>query len=204
MVYPAARPNGLSVIACPGGAYQFLSMGQEGHMMAQWFNALGITYAVLKYRMPNQGHHEVPLSDVEQAIRLLHTQAAHWKIKQVGVLGSSAGGHLASTAATHLKGEYVPDFQILLYPVITMDADYTHAGTRQELLGNTPDENLIKRYSNEKQVSAQTPPAFILHCADDTTVPARNSIEYFLALQQHHVPTALHIYPRDGRDQCRQ
>ncbi len=198
MVYPAARPNGLSVIACPGGAYHFLSMGQEGHMMAQWFNALGITYAVLKYRMPNQGHHDIPLSDVEQAIRLLHTHAEQWEITQIGVLGSSAGGHLASTAATHLKGENAPDFQILLYPVITMDEEYTHEGTRKELLGNAPNEEQVWLYSNEKQVTAQTPPAFILHCTDDTTVPVRNSIAYFLALQQHHIPTSMHIYPNGG------
>lgn len=198
MIYPASNPNGLAVIACPGGAYTFLSMGQEGHLMAQWFNALGITYAVLKYRMPNNGHYEVPLTDAQRAICLMREHASEWNISKVGILGSSAGGHLASTAATHFMKENRPDFQILLYPVITMDATCTHKGTRKQLLGEQPSDEWVKYYSNELQVTPETPPAFILHCSDDKVVPVVNSVNYYLALKKNNVSAALHIYPKGG------
>lgn len=198
IVYPAARPNGLAVIACPGGGYAFLSMGQEGRDMAQWFNSLGITYAVLKYRMPNKGHHAVPLNDALQAVRLMRRQAERWGVAKIGIMGASAGGHVASAAATHFTEDSRPDFQILLYPVVTMDEGFTHKGSRTELLGDMPSEELVKFYSNELQVTPQTPPAFILHCTDDKTVPVENSLMYYQALKKNGVSVALHIYPRGG------
>ena len=193
-VYPAARPNGQAIVACPGGAYCFLAMNHEGHDMAAWMNAQGITYAVLKYRLPN-GQHDVPLSDVHQAMRLMREHATEWKFQKVGIMGSSAGGHLASTAATHYTTDTRPDFQILFYPVVSMDTSITHKDSRANLLGQNPSEELDNLYSNEKQVTADTPPAFIMHCSDDTCVPVQNSVNYYLALTQNHVPASLHIYP---------
>lgn len=196
-VYPAAKPNGLSIVACPGGGYARLAMDHEGHDMAAWFNAQGITYAVLKYRMPN-GHHDVPLSDALQAIRLMRAHADEWHIGKVGIMGSSAGGHLACTAATHFTPDSRPDFQILFYPVVTMNLDNCHRGSRENLLGKTPSDEQVKLYSNELQVTEQTPPAFIMHSSDDRTVPVSNSVNYYLALVNHKVSASLHTYPIGG------
>lgn len=198
IVYPASVPNGLAVVDCPGGAYSFLSMRQEGVDMAPWFNALGITYVVLKYRMPNMGHYQASLSDVQQAIKIMKTHDKDWQIRKVGVMGASAGGHLASTAATHYDEASRPDFQILLYPVITMKEGKTHAGSKLQLLGKNPSDELVQKFSNEEQVTPNTPPAFILHCFDDPVVPVMNSIDYFTALQKNKVSASLHIYPRGG------
>lgn len=180
-VYPAEKGNGLSVVACPGGGYSILAMHHEGTDMAAWFNSQGITYAVLRYRMPN-GHDEVPLSDVHQAIRVMRSHADDWQVKKVGVMGASAGGHLASTAATHFDAETRPDFQILFYPVISMDPKINHRGSRINLLGQNPSAEKVREYSNELQVTPQTPPAFIMHSSDDTAVPVANSLNYFQAL----------------------
>ena len=199
-VYRAEHPNGMAVIMCPGGGYARLAMSHEGHDMAPWFNTQGITYVVLKYRMPN-GHREVPFSDVEQAIRLGRQHAAEWNINpaKVGIMGASAGGHLASTLATHYTSkETRPDFQILLYPVITMDANFTHAGSRENLITKNPSADLIAKYSNELQVNAQTPQAFIALSSDDKAVLPQNSINYYLALLKHNVPATMHIYPTGG------
>lgn len=199
-VYRAENPNGMAVIMCPGGGYARLAMNHEGHDMAPWFNTQGITYVVLKYRMPN-GHKEVPFSDVEQAIRLVRQHAAEWNINpaKVGIMGASAGGHLASTLATHYTSkETRPDFQILLYPVITMDANFTHAGSRENLITKNPSADLIAKYSNELQVNAQTPQAFIALSSDDKAVLPQNSINYYLALLKHNVPVTMHIYPTGG------
>ncbi len=198
-VYPASHPNGMAVIACPGGGYQHLAMNHEGHDMAAWFNAQGITFAVLKYRMPN-GHNEVPLSDAQEAIRIMKSHADEWKINpnKVGIMGASAGGHLASTAATHYDNETKPAFQILLYPVISMDPSISHGGSRKNLLGDSPSGNLINKYSNELQVTQNTPPAFIALSSDDRTVPPANSIRYYEALIANKVPTTMHIYPIGG------
>ena len=199
-VYRAEHPNGMAVIMCPGGGYARLAMNHEGHDMAPWFNTQGITYVVLKYRMPN-GHKEVPFSDVEQAIRLVRQHAAEWNINpaKVGIMGASAGGHLASTLATHYTSkETRPDFQILLYPVITMDANFTHAGSRENLITKNPSADLIAAYSNELQVNAQTPQAFIALSSDDKAVLPQNSINYYLALLKHNVPATMHIYPTGG------
>lgn len=196
-VYPAAKPNGLSIVACPGGGYARLAMDHEGHDLAAWFNAQGITYAVLKYRMPN-GHHDVPLSDALQAIRLMRAHADEWHIRKVGIMGSSAGGHLASTAATHFTSDSRPDFQILFYPVVTMDLSYCHKGSRDNLLGETPTDEQVKLYSNELQVTENTPPAFLMHSSNDNAVPVANSLNYYQALVNHKVSASLHTYPIGG------
>ena len=195
-VYLPSNPNGMAIVACPGGGYAGLAIEHEGTDMADWFNAQGITYAVLKYRMPN-GHNDVPLSDAHQAIRLMKQHASEWGIRQIGIMGSSAGGHLASTAATHFDEETRPDFQILFYPVITM-RESTHAGSRENLLGKQPDPTLIEEFSNELQVTPQTPPAFIMHSSDDRSVPIANSLKYTEALVENGVPVSLHVYPVGG------
>ena len=195
-IYPAKKPNGQAIVACPGGGYAGIATTHEGHDMAAWFNTQGITYAVLHYRMP-YGKHEVPLSDAHQAIRYLRKNADKWGIQTVGIMGSSAGGHLASTAATHFTAETRPDFQILFYPVVTM-GEFTHQGSKNNLLGMNPSEELVKLYSNELQVNEQTPPAFIMHSSDDTAVPVQNTINYYLAMCKHGVPASVHFYPVGG------
>ena len=195
-IYPARNPNGQAIIACPGGGYAGIATTHEGHAMAAWFNTQGITYAVLHYRMP-YGKHEIPLSDAHQAIRYMRKHADKWGNKQLGIMGSSAGGHLASTAATHFTKETRPDFQILFYPVVTM-TDYTHKGSKNNLLGKNPSEELVKLYSNELQVTKRTPPAFIMHSSDDTAVPVLNSINYYLAMCKYGVSATMHLYPVGG------
>lgn len=199
-VYKADKPNGMAIIMCPGGGYARLAMNHEGHDMAPWLNAQGITYIVLKYRMPN-GHYEVPLSDAEQAIRLVRQHAKEWNIRpdRIGIMGASAGGHLAASLATlYSSNETRPDFQILFYPVISMVPGVTHGGSRQNLLGNNPSQELEDRYTLEKQVNERTPQAFIMLSADDGAVPPANGIHYFEALLQHQVPATLHVYPTGG------
>lgn len=199
-VYPASCPNGIAVIMCPGGGYNGLAMNHEGHDMASWFNEQGITYVVLKYRMPNC-HHEVPLSDAEQAICLIRQHAAEWGVipHRVGIMGASAGGHLAASLATLYSSDRVrPDFQILFYPVVSMQEGITHSGSRRNLLGEYPSLDLEQKYSLERQVSAHTPQAFIMLSSDDVTVLPANSIRYFFALCSHQVPVSLHVYPEGG------
>ena len=170
-VYPAKESNGLAIVMCPGGGYSHLAMNHEGYDMANWFNSQGITYAVLTYRMPN-GNNEVPLSDAQQALRIMRQHAKEWNIQKLGIMGASAGGHLASTAATHFTdAETRPDFQILFYPVIT---------------------------SNELQVTPETPQAFIMHSSDDGAVPVANSVNYYTALVKNGVSASLHTYPVGG------
>ena len=196
-VYPAKEGNGMAIVACPGGGYTHLAMNHEGHDLANWFNSQGITYAVLTYRMPN-GNNEVPLSDAQQALRIMRQHAAEWNLQQVGIMGSSAGGHLASTAATHFTDvETRPDFQILLYPVVTM-LQNTHGGSRNELLGKSPTTEQIRHFSNELQVTSDTPQAFIVLSSDDGAVPPSNGVNYYLALQKNNVPASLHVYPTGG------
>lgn len=199
-VYCAEKPNGTAVIMCPGGGYYLLAMNHEGHDMAPWFNSQGITYVVLKYRMPN-GHQEVPLSDAEQAIRMVREHAATWNIypHQIGIMGASAGGHLAASLATLYSSEETrPDFQILFYPVISMQEGITHGGSRTNLLGKNPSKELEQKYTLEKQVNERTPKAFIMLSSDDDAVPPTNSIHYYLALLEHKVPASLHAYPIGG------
>lgn len=193
------KATGRAVIALPGGGYGHLAYNHEGYDFAPFFNEQGIAYIVLKYRMP-YAHREVPYSDVEEAIRLAKQHAKEWNIKtdDIGIMGSSAGGHLASTMATHYKPDTRPAFQILLYPVITMDSSYTHKGSRKNLLGVNPSDSLINAYSNEKQVTKETPRAFIIFCGDDKTVPVTNGVNYYSALNKAGVPATLIIYPTGG------
>ena len=155
LVYPAQNPNGMAIICCPGGGYAHLAMAHEGYDMADWMNAQGITFAVLKYRMPN-GHKNIPLSDAEQAMQIIKQHAKEWNVntQKIGIMGSSAGGHLAATTA-NMAAER-PAFQILLYPVISMGDD-THKGSRERLLGKEPSESDIQAYSMELQVNKETP-----------------------------------------------
>lgn len=199
-IYRPARPNGMAIIMCPGGGYERLALSHEGHDMATWFNTQGITYVVLKYRMPN-GHSEVPLSDAEQAISLVRQKAAELGINphRVGIMGASAGGHLSASLATLYSSEETrPDFQILFYPVISMKPGITHEGSRRNLLGAHPTAALEDHFSLEKQVTDQTPQAFIMLSSDDEGVIPQNSIDYYMALNHHHIPTSLHIYPTGG------
>lgn len=199
-VYKSPKPDSKAIIICPGGGYARLAMNHEGHDMAPWFTAQNITYIVLKYRMPN-GNHEVPLSDAEQAIRYVRRHAAELNVNpaKVGIMGASAGGHLASTLATRFGSKDTrPDFQILLYPVITMDANHTHWGSRENLIGKEPAEELVRLYSNELQVTKDTPKAFIALSSDDESVAPANGINYYTALLQNDVPAALLTYPTGG------
>lgn len=196
-VYPARNPNGACVIMCPGGGYSVLSLTHEARDMKDWFNARGITFCLLQYRLP-RGHHDVPLSDVQQAMRIMRGRT-DLGITKVGVMGCSAGGHLASTAATHyVDAETRPDFQILVYPVITMDPAFTHMSSRELLLGDNIPQDLQDLYSNEKQVTADTPPAFITLASDDFLVPPKNSLVYYEALIDHKVSASMHIYATGG------
>lgn len=198
-VFPAKHPNGQAIVCAPGGGYAFVSTESEGFMMADWMNARGITFAVLKYRMPN-GHCEVPLEDGCRAMKIMRELADSlgFNRDEVGIMGHSAGGHFAATLATLYGDEaFRPDFQILLYPVITMNVK-THGGTRKNLLGDNPTEEKINRYSLDKQVNASTPEAFILLASDDKTVPPVNSLWYAEALDRCKVPFTMHIFPKGG------
>lgn len=195
-VYKAAKPNGLAVIMCPGGAYQYVCVGHEGTDFADWFNSLGVTYIILKYRMPN-GHCDIPLEDAHKAIEIVRAHAEEWGISKVGIMGGSAGGHLASSAATHYTKETRPDFQILLYPVITFQ-HRVRKGFNNMLFGKEFTDEKVLYYSNELQVTPDCPPAFIAHSADDPLVPIADSMEYYKALIANKVPSALFIYPEGG------
>ena len=175
--------NGKAVIICPGGGYQGLCMDYEGTDFATWFNEHGIAAFVLRYRLPAT-RHAVPLADADRAMTIVRENAAKWGIdrKAIGIMGSSAGGHLASTLATHFTADSRPDFQILLYPVITMDESYTHMGSRQALIGTSPAASLVLKYSNERQVKNNTPQAFVVVSAADELVPVKNSLQYAQAL----------------------
>ncbi|MFB9896575.1 alpha/beta hydrolase [[Hallella] seregens] len=197
-VYVPKHPNGLAVIACPGGSYIHVWQGTEGHNMANWYNSHGVTYAVLKYRLPN-GHCDVPVSDVYRAMKIMKAHSEELAVKRLGIQGCSAGGHLAATAATHYISQAErPDFQILFYPVISFDPAFTHKDSRDNLIGKNASELQVRLYSNELQVTADTPPAFIAASTDDTTVPVRNSMEYYNALLANNVPAALLLFPTGG------
>lgn len=197
-VYPAKQPNGICVIMCPGGAYILESQTYEGRDLKDWFNARGITYCMLQYRLP-VGHSEVPLNDVKRAISIMRERADELGIKSVGIMGNSAGGHLAACAATlYDSPETRPDFQILMYPVITMEEALTNGLSRDALLGKNPSEDLVNRFSCEKNVTPDTPPAFIVLCADDPDVNPANSFMYCSALIEAGVEVSMHMYPKGG------
>jgi len=201
--------SGAAVIICPGGGYGAVMMSYEGEDAGRWLNTKGVSAFVLNYRHAGRGYHEpAPLEDVQRAVRIVRSRAGEWKLdpKKIGVMGFSAGGHLASTAGTHFdvgrkeaddsieQQSCRPDFMILVYPVVTMTQPFTHGGSRNNLLGPNPDEKLVEKYSNEKQVTADTPPAFIVASTADKVVPAENSVNFYLALRQAKVPAELHVF----------
>lgn len=204
----AAKATGTGVVVCPGGGYQNLAMDHEGQQIAEWLNSLGVAAFVLKYRLGPKYHHPIELGDAQRAIRLVRSRAREFGIApdRIGIWGFSAGGHLASTAATHFDFENPaasdpldrassrPDFAILAYPVISMRIGVTHMGSRKNLLGENPDPALVELLSNETQVTAQTPPTFLFHTTDDPTVPVENSILFYEALRKVGVPAELHVF----------
>lgn len=191
--------TGRAVLILPGGGYTGLAINHEGYDWAEYFNSKGIAAVVLAYTLP-QGNPSRPFNDVEKAMQLIRQHASEWNINKngIGIMGSSAGGHLAATYATHCKPELAPAFQILFYPVITMDKRYTHIGSHDSLLGKNASKELEEYYSNEKQVTAKTPRAIILFADRDNAVPTENGVNYYLALTRHGVPATLHIYPSGG------
>ena len=191
--------NHRAIILFPGGGYDHLAFENEGTDWALFFNQLGIAAFVLKYRMP-KGNPLVPISDAEEAIKIVRNNANEWDIdpNQVGIMGSSAGGHLASTIATHSKADSKPNFHILLYPVITMDPSYTHKGSLNNFLGSNPNKELIEEYSNELHVTKETPRVFIALSNDDGGVPPKNGANYYLKCNLNGVSASLHIYPTGG------
>lgn len=214
-----ARGNatGQAVIVCPGGGYGGLAYDWEGTDIAGWLNGRGIAAIVLAYRLPVDGDVEhqnwlCPLLDAQRAIRLTRAHATDWGIDsaKVGIMGFSAGGHVASTAGTRFDAGQAnaadpvdrlssrPDFMVLVYPVITMAEATTHGGSRLNLLGETPSDELVRRFSNELQVTAETPPTFLVHAGDDDAVPVQNSLLFHAALLAHQVPAELHVYPNGG------
>ncbi|HAS60203.1 MAG TPA: esterase [Algoriphagus sp.] len=208
--------TGQAVVIFPGGGYGILAYDWEGTDFAKWLNSQGIAGIVVKYRLPISqsliNPKEVPLLDAQRALRLVRHHAEIWNIdpEKVGVMGFSAGGHLASTLSTQFSYELErtkdkidnisarPDFSILVYPVITFQDQYTHGGSRKNLLGEKPSQELIDRFSNEKNVNANTPPTFLVHAQDDLAVPVENSLLYYQALRANEVSASLHLYPSGG------
>lgn len=214
---PAKRQStGQAVLICPGGGYQMLAYDWEGVDIARWFNSKGIAAIVLRYRLPVPDSlvvmHEAPLEDAQRALRLVRFNSEGWNIdkNQIGVIGFSAGGHLAATLGTrydHVSKDPVdaidlvsarPDFMMLIYPVITMREDFTHFGSRDALLGEEPADSLVNFYSNELHVNSDTPPGFLVHSGDDKAVPVDNSLFFYQALKNQGIPAEMHIYPSGG------
>ncbi len=207
---PADKANGAAIVICPGGGYGALAVDHEGHQIARWANSFGVAGIILQYRLGPKYHHPVELHDAQRALRYTRAHAMEWHIDQnrVGILGFSAGGHLASTAGTHFDAgkpdaadpidhlSCRPDFMILLYPVITLKGPYAHNGSRINLLGRDADDRLVESLCNEKQVSARTPPTFLVHTSEDRGVPPENSVLLYLALRKANVPAELHIYEK--------
>lgn len=203
IIYTPDKPinTGMAVIICPGGGYGGLAIGHEGVQFAEWLNKQGIAGIILKYRLPNK-HKNVPLEDAQQAIRYIRNHAKELGIKEdkIGIAGFSAGGHLAATASTHYASSGIstrPDFSILFYPVITMEIA-THGGSRMNLLGDKPTATDIHTFSNEKQVTVNTPPAILLLSDDDESVSPENSTLYYNALKRNNVPASLYIFSEGG------
>jgi acetyl esterase/lipase len=211
---PAAeKANGTAVVICPGGGYSVVAAGHEGYDVAKKFNEMGVAAFVLKYRIPSNEtmiDKEIgPLQDAQRAIQLVREKAKEWNInpERVGIMGFSAGGHLASTAGTHFTKAVIendgkinlrPDFMILVYPVISFTDSIGHIGSRDNLLGKNPSPEKIIAYSNELQVTGQTPTSFLVHAGNDDAVKVQNSIYFYEALQHKNIPAELHIYPKGG------
>ena len=207
---PKAKANGAAVVICPGGGYGHLAVDHEGKQIAEWLNSLGVAGFVLRYRIAPRYRHPAPINDAQRAIRTVRARAADWNVdpERIGIIGFSAGGHLASTAATHFdagkpdaddpieRAGCRPDFAILGYPVISFTAPCTHRGSRRRLLGDKPDPKLAANLSNETQVTPRTPPTFLFHTDNDKIVSAKNSVLFYLALRKAGVPAEMHIYER--------
>lgn len=205
-----AKAVGSGIVICPGGGYSGLAMDHEGFQIANWYNARGMAAFILKYRLGPRYHHPAMLQDAQRAIRYVRSHAAEFGISpaKIGIMGFSAGGHLASTAGTHFdagdaaaadpidRAGSRPDFLVLCYPVVSFTTPYTHKGSRRNLLGDNPDPKLVELLSNEKQVTPQTPPTFLFHTDGDTGVPAENSVLFYLALRANKVPAEIHIYEK--------
>jgi len=205
------KNTGAAVVICPGGGYWIEAIEHEGYQIAEYMQQQGIAGIVLKYRLP-YGNHKIPLMDAQRAIRLVRSKAREWNIdpNKIGIAGSSAGGHLASTAGTHFdagnpqagdpleKLSCRPDFMLLLYPVVTFKEEWGHMGSRKNLIGEGNDWKMVKEYSNELQVTADTPPAFFILADDDKAVPPRNSVEMYLAMKKYGIPAELHIFNKGG------
>ncbi len=209
------KATGAAVVICPGGGYGHLAMDHEGHQIARWLNSFGVAGFILQYRHSKSGAgygHPAPLQDAQRAVKTVRARAKEWKVDpgRIGILGFSAGGHLASSAGTHFQNRYSdakdsidkvscrPDFMVLIYPVISFTEWCTHKGSRRNLLGDDPERELIENLSNERQVTSQTPPTFLVHGNDDKGVPSENSIFFYLALRKAKVPAEMHIY-ENGR-----
>lgn len=205
--------TGSAVLIIPGGGYSIVAIDHEGFEVAKWLNTLGIAGIVLKYRLPSDvimdNKSIGPLQDAQEAMRVIRRNAEKWNLKtdKIGVIGFSAGGHLASTLSTHYDEKVYelkdntsarPDFSILIYPVITFDAAFTHKGSRNNLIGENPSEDQVKKFSNELQVNSQTPPAFLVHSSNDEAVPVQNSILYYQQLQKNKVQAEMHIFQKGG------
>ncbi len=205
------KNTGAAMVICPGGGYWIAAIEHEGYQIAEFLKANGIAGIVLKYRLP-YGNHKIPLMDTQQAIRIVRSKAAEWNINpnKIGIAGSSAGGHLASTAGTHFDSgnpqatdplarlSCRPDFMLLLYPVVTFNEEWTHRGSRDNLLGKNQKWEMVEKYSNERQVTADTPPTFFILADDDKVVLPRNSIEMYMAMKKYGVPAEMHIYRKGG------
>jgi dienelactone hydrolase len=208
------KTNGKSVIICPGGGYQILAFDKEGTRVAEMLNQWGYAAFVLKYRLPDDTTQVdkslAPLMDAQQSIRMVRKKAAEWGLNpnKIGIMGFSAGGHLAATASTHFMmnlgiamGDTTsvrPDFSVLVYPVISFDTSFCHMGSRTSLIGKNPNKEKADLFSNEKQINAQTPPAFLVHAGDDKAVPVENSIRYYQACIKNGVSAEMHLYPAGG------
>lgn len=214
-VYPPKKgtSNGSAVLIFPGGGYLHLSMDKEGKKVAEWLNSMGITAFVLKYRLPSDkimtDKTIGPLQDAQEAVRVLRRNCKKWNLKEnaIGIIGFSAGGHLATTLATRYSEKVYqatdsvsarPDFTLLLYPVISMNNEITHKGSREKLIGSTPSLELVEKFSNELHVNSTTPPAFLVHASDDASVPVENSLNYYLALKKNAVSAEMHVYEKGG------
>lgn len=208
---PRSMPQGMTaMIVCPGGGYGVLSTNSEGRQIANYLNSMGMMAFVLKYRLGPKYHHPVELGDAQRAIRILRSHAAEWHINpdRIGIAGFSAGGHLAMSASTHFEAGQAaatdpidrvgsrPDFAVLGYPVISLVEPWTHQGSKNNLLGANPDRELAKSLSGEQSVTKETPPTFIFQTNEDTTVPAENSIYYFLALRKAGIPAEMHVFEK--------
>ncbi len=212
-LYFPKKPNGQMVLVCPGGAYMVLATYNEGIYVADWMLSKGYTVAVLKHRLPN-GHWEVPLEDVHNAFRYCREHAEEWGVSQIGIIGFSAGGHLAASATTLFTDDVTrPDFSVLVYPVITMEDGITHRGTKEALLGSqklwddktksvqdweadmAQYSSLVETYSTEKQITKNTPPTFLFHCGNDRVVPVENSLRFYRNMVANGAPAELHVVP---------